>query len=346
VAKNNYLFGYAKILMIPILVFINKISQSIITSANLISIVLYLPHLILGLFKFYYMNFIVAFFFIIAVTLLGILPFPLIYGLSNLVRFFIYRVFGYRKTVIQQNLRNSFPNITKDEVNRLTGLIYKNLSDVLLEGIKSFTISKLSIKKRHVIINPEVLEPLYKTGRNLIGVTAHYGNWEWGSLSASMNTNYKVVAFYKPLANKQIDWFVRWSRSRFGTTLASIRETSLTFENYKDERTIFLMASDQNAPKKYRDKVYWVKFLNQDTAFLHGLENHARFNNCPVVYVDVQRVKRGYYNVELTLLTDNPNELPVGKITELYAQKLESVILKKPENWLWSHRRWKLKRQV
>ncbi len=290
------------------------------------------------------MNFIVAFFFIVSVTLIGILPFPLIYGLANLVRFFIYRVFGYRKLVIRQNLQNSFPNITKEEVNRLTGLIYRNLTDVLLEGIKSFTIAKSSIKKRHRIINPDILEPLYKTGRNIICVTAHYANWEWGSLSASMNTSYNVVAFYKPLSNKYIDKFVRWSRSRFGTTLASIKETTLTFEKYQNTQTIFLMASDQSTTKKMRDKAYWIRFLNQDTAFLHGLENHARNSNCHVVYVDVQRVKRGYYTVELSILAENPNDLPVGGITELYARKLEKVILKKPENWLWSHRRWKLKR--
>ena len=104
------------------------------------------------------------------------------------------------------------------------------------------------------------------------------------------------------------------------------------------------MAADQGMPKKFAERAYWVQFLNRDTPFLHGMEKHARLNNLPVVYVDVQRIKRGYYTLELSILTTKPLELSEGALTELYARKLESIILKKPENWLWSHNRWKLTR--
>jgi KDO2-lipid IV(A) lauroyltransferase len=139
---------------------------------------------------------------------------------------------------------------------------------------------------------------------------------------------------------------VLWSRTRFGTTLASIKETSLTFETYNNTLTIFLMASDQGMQKHQTERAYWVQFLNRDTPFLHGMEKYARLNNLPVIFTDIQRVKRGYYTIELSILTTNPLELEEGVLTEMYARKLESVILKKPENWLWSHRRWKFQRPI
>jgi KDO2-lipid IV(A) lauroyltransferase len=285
-----------------------------------------------------------AFLFFIAVILIGLLPFPLLYVFSGLIRFIAFRVMGYRTDVVKKNLEGSFPGISAKELKRLTQLFYKNLADILLEGIKAFTMSRRQIVKRHKITNPEVLEQFYNSGQSVIGVTGHYTNWEWGSLSASLQTKFKVVAFYKPLSNKYIDRFAQWSRSRFGTTLAPIKETSLTFEKYRDTKTIFLMAADQGMPAEFKDKAFWVQFLNRDTAFLHGMEKHARNNYLPVIYTDVQRVKRGYYTIELTVLTAKPLELDSGILTEMYARKLESVILKKPENWLWSHRRWKFTR--
>jgi Kdo2-lipid IVA lauroyltransferase/acyltransferase len=290
------------------------------------------------------MSFLGAFLFFIFVLFIGLLPFPLLYALSNVTRFLIFRIIGYRKDVVKKNLEGSFPGISDKDLNRLILLYYKNLADILLEGIKAFTMSPKQILKRHRIINPDVLEKFYNSGQSVIGVTGHYTNWEWGSLSAGLQTKFKIVAFYKPLSNKYIDRFAHWSRSRFGTTLAPIKETSLTFEKYKGTKTIFLMAADQGMPGEFKNKAFWVQFLNRDTAFLHGLEKHARNNNLPVIYTDVQRVKRGYYTIELSVLTENPLELDGGVLTEMYARKLESIILKKPENWLWSHRRWKLTR--
>jgi KDO2-lipid IV(A) lauroyltransferase len=285
-----------------------------------------------------------ALLFIIAVLFIGLLPVPLLYGFSNLFRFIVHRIIGYRKNVVKKNLESSFPGIPDKELKRLTHLFYKNLADILIEGIWSFTISRKQILKRYRIINPEVIEPFSVSGQSIIGVTGHYNNWEWGSLSASLQTDFEVIAFYKPLNNKYIDKFVRWSRSRFGTTLAAIFETSLTFEKCKGTKTLFLMAADQGMPKKISEKAYWIHFLNHNTPFLHGLEKHARLDNLPVIYIDVQRIKRGCYTVELTLLTAKPLEIKEGALTEMYARKLESVILKKPENWLWSHNRFKLTR--
>ena len=185
------------------------------------------------------MSFLGAFFFFACVVLIGLLPFPLLWGFSDFIRLIVYRVFGYRRKVVVSNLEGSFPEKSSKEIKRLTNLFYKNLADILLESIKAFTMSRRQIVKRHKIINPEVLEQFYDLGQNVIGVTGHYNNWEWGSLSASLQTKYKVVALYKELNNKIINRFVLWSRTRFGTTLASIKETSITFESRKNEKNGF-----------------------------------------------------------------------------------------------------------
>jgi KDO2-lipid IV(A) lauroyltransferase len=290
------------------------------------------------------MNLLSAIFFLAGIIFIWLLPVPVLYGFSDFIRFIVFRIFGYRLEVVKKNLKGSFPDKTEKELNKITQLFYKNLADIFIEGIWAFTMSKKQIRKRYHIINPEILEPFSNCDQSIIGVTGHYSNWEWGSLCANILTEFKIVAFYKRINNRYIDNLVKRNRSRFGTTLASINETSLTFEKYKGIKTIFLMAADQGMPKKFVDKAFWIFFLNRDTPFLHGMEKHSRQNNLPVIYLDVQRVKRGYYTVELSILTDRPLDLQVGKLTEMYARKLESVIIKKPENWLWSHRRWKLTR--
>lgn len=274
--------------------------------------------------------------------LVGLMPFPLIYKLSDFLSFFLRKVIKYRRDVIINNLESTFPELNSEEIKSLTRRVYLNLSDVTLEGIKSFTISRKQVLARHRILNPEILDPYLKAGKGIIGATAHYGNWEWGSLSPGLYINNKIIGFYKPLNNKPFDKFVRKSRSRFGTILTSIRETTRTFEANRGFPVIYIMAADQS-PSNLK-MAYWVNFLGRDTAFLHGPEKHARINNFPVIYAAIRRVKRGYYEMKLSFLVEDPSQLPVGEITRLYAEQLESLIKEDPANWLWSHKRWKLSR--
>lgn len=290
------------------------------------------------------MKLVTAVFFYILIFLMAIMPFFILYLFSDLLAFLIGRVFKYRKKVILKNLKACFPDKSEVEIRKMLPAIYRNLTDNILEGIKAFSMSKRQIVKRHKIINPQLIEDYYKQDKSIIAVTGHYNNWEWGSLSASLQTDYNVVALYKPLSNKYIDSFVRWSRQRCGTFLSSIQNTSNTFNKYKDTPTAYLMAADQSPGRKYLDKAFWIDFMGKDTAFLHGPEKYAKTNDYPVVYIDVQRIKRGFYEIELISLADHPKETKDGEITALFAKKLESVILKDPSNWLWSHNRWKLKR--
>jgi len=286
-----------------------------------------------------------ALLFYIAVLFVGLMPVPVLYLFSDLLRFTAFRIIGYRRDVVRKNLENSFPGIPDDKLKVIIRLFYKNLSDILVEGIWAFTISRRQIKRRFKIINPEIIESYSAAGQSIIGVTAHYANWEWGSLQASLATDFNVVAFYKQINNRHIDAFVRRSRSRFGTTLAPIKETTLTFEKFRNITTLYLMAADQGMPKKFSERAYWIKFLNHEIPFLHGMEKHARQNNLPVIYIDIRRIRRGFYTVELSVLAPNPVKLEDGVLTAMFAEKLESIIVKKPEDWLWSHNRFRLSRR-
>jgi KDO2-lipid IV(A) lauroyltransferase len=278
--------------------------------------------------------------FLFFVFLIGLLPFPILYMFSDFGQFFLRSIMGYRRTVIISNLRSCFLTLTDKELDTILRNVYKNLADVLAEGIKGFSMLPRTVKKRHVITNPEIIEPWLAQGKSVIAIPAHYNNFEWGSMSPGLFTKHPIIAFYKPLSNKYINRFLKWSRAKFGTTLASIYETRQVFENNAKTPSVYIMAADQSPARP--EKSYWITFLGRETAFLHGPEKYARLYNYPVVYVDVQRVKRGYYTVEAILLADEPSSLPDGEVTRRYAGKLEETILKSPGNWLWSHKRWKL----
>lgn len=288
------------------------------------------------------MNLIITFFFLFFVFLFGLIPFPLLYLFSDFIRFILQRVVGYRKEVITKNLKASFPDASEEEFKKMVSDVYRNLADVTVEGIKAFSMTPSQVRKRHRIVNPELIDTFLDQGKSVIAVPAHFNNWEWGSLSPGLFTKYPIIALYKPLSNKYIDRFVKWSRSKFGTTLASIYKTGLLFERNANKPSIYIMAADQSPTNA--KKSIWVQFMNRDTAFLHGPEKYAQLYNMPVLYGDVQRVKRGYYTLEISVLAENPLELPEGEITKRYANKLEELIRKNPGSWLWSHRRWKLTR--
>lgn len=287
------------------------------------------------------MNVITTFFFLILLLLISILPFIAIYGFSDFMRFIMRYLVKYRVKVMQNNLQIAFPDKDIGEIEKLEKAAYKHLIDYIVEGIKAFTMSKRNIVKRHKLLNPELVQPFFKDEKSIIVVTAHYNNWEWGSMSASLQTPYKAVAFYKPLSNKYIDTILRRSRQRCGTKLVSIYETSKTFDKYKNEPRIYLMAADQSPSGNQLKNAFWIDFLGIKTPFLHGVEKHAKNNNYPVVYVDIQQKKRGFYELKLSVLSENPIDLNNGELTKLYANKLENIIQKKPESWLWSHKRWK-----
>ncbi|MBN2638093.1 MAG: lysophospholipid acyltransferase family protein [Bacteroidales bacterium] len=289
------------------------------------------------------MNLITAGIFIVFMVLVGLIPFKLLYIFSDFMRFLFYRVIRYRKTVIESNLRNSFPEWTEEQYKRVIRGAYKNLTDIFIEGIKAFTMSEKQALKRYKIINPEIANQFYKQNKSLILVLGHYGNWEWGALSVPSQLVYDdLVMLYKPLSNPYIDRYIRKTRARTGGSLVSIYKTAEIFRKQNGKPTLFFLVADQS-PGSSR-KAIWTDFLGQDTAFLQGPEKYATALDMPVIYIDIQRVKRGYYELELSILCEKPAKFEKGELTKMYAKKLESVIKKHPDDWLWSHKRWKMKR--
>jgi len=280
--------------------------------------------------------------FLISIVIVAIIPWGLIYGYSNLMAKLLHNVLKYRVRVTRSNLRLAFPEKSDAELAVIEKQSYQNLADISVEALKGFTMRNSAIRERHKILNPELLDYYYNQKQSIIGVAGHLNNWEWGALSAGIQLKHHPVAIYKPLSNKLIDWFIKWNRSIRGTELVPTNQTFDTFQKYKHKPCIYILVADQSPSNL--SKAYWINFFNQDTACIHGPEKYAKMYNYPVIYIDIKRVKRGYYTVELSVLCDKPNELKDGELTAAYMHRLEQSIRENPESWLWTHRRWKRKR--
>ena len=280
-------------------------------------------------------------FYYILILPLSLLPYPLLYLLSDIIFLIMYRVIGYRKEVVFTNLKNSFPNKSKQELKKIMSDFYRHLCDIIMESVKGFTISEKQLRKRLIIKNPEFSNYFADKGQSIIFVGGHYNNWEICAQAFAMYSNHKCIGIYKPLSNAFINDKIYTSRSKYGMHLISMKQTKKSFED-GDEPKAIVFGSDQNPANPKR--AHWVQFLNQDTGVLFGVERYAKEYDWPVVFVSISKVKRGYYEVEYSLVTDNPNEEPHGKITEDFTKRLEQDIINQPQYWLWSHKRWKHKR--
>jgi len=274
--------------------------------------------------------------------LISILPFRLLYIKSDLLVLIMYYVVGYRKKVVFQNLRNSFPEKSTVEIRKIAKMFYKNLADLFVEQIKLQSIKKDQCSKRMVFKNIEKLDELHKQNKSVIGLIGHMGNWEWVGIFSRMVMPYPTFALYKPLSNKFFNDSLLKVRTRFGLQMIPSQQAMRHYVSKKDELTFTFMVADQTPIKS--EIHYWTKFLNQDTAVFTGAEKIATSLGHAVVFVDLKRVKRGYYEVNISDLCDDPKNTTEHEITEKYMRLLEMSIIEQPEKWLWSHRRWKHKK--
>jgi KDO2-lipid IV(A) lauroyltransferase len=276
------------------------------------------------------------------IFLFRIIPFPVLYVLSDLVYLLVYYLVGYRKKVVLKNLRDSFPERSEKEIRKIARGFYHHLADILIESLKAFTMKEEEVVKRYQYENTEFLKELYDRGQSVICLGGHYNNWEWGGIASGKQLAHRPVGFYKPLSNERIDAFVRKTRVQGRSVLVSILNTAAVFQADYGEPVIFYMVADQS-PSSPR-LAHWMRFLNQDTAVLHGPEKYARLHNLPVVYAGAEKIKRGHYRVKFSMLVEDPSKTAKGEISEIFMKTLEHEILKAPQYYLWSHRRWKLKR--
>lgn len=270
------------------------------------------------------------------------IPFPVMYVMSDIVAFLLRKALKYRLAVVESNLSLVYPELTDDEKHILIKKIYKNLADITLEGIKGFSMSAKQITKRHKFINPAPLDFAYKKNKSVMLVTGHYGNWEWGAFSPNFFVQQQVIGFYKPLTNPLIDRYVVQKRAKSGTILADINITSKYYKEYSDKNALFLMAADQSPTKP--DLAIWTEFLGVNTPCVHGIEKYLERHDLAVIYCNITRVKRGFYELDCQWITSpDEHDKAYGETTKIFMKTLEKIILKKPENWLWTHKRWKYK---
>jgi len=278
-------------------------------------------------------------FYFIFVAPLSHLPLCILYRISDLLYILLITLIPYRKKVIEENILRSFPELDKSERTKLKRDFYRHFADILIEGIKNLSISKVELEKRMILQNPEIMKDLFEKNKNVILVSGHFNNWEWLITAQSFLIPHKAFGIGMPLTNQFWDKKLMERRSRFGMSVIHAKNYKSELMNYTEKPFAVLALSDQ-APGD-STKSYWTDFLNQKTPVLFGAEFMANEFDLAVVYFTIHKVKRGYYSLELKLLSDKPKTLDYGYLTSAHTTLLEKDILLNPSHWLWSHKRWK-----
>jgi KDO2-lipid IV(A) lauroyltransferase len=275
---------------------------------------------------------------------LSLLPFPILYLFSDILAFLMYYVVGYRKKVVMENLRKSFPEKSEKERIAIAKKFYRHFCDLTLESLKMFTISDKDARDRMIYYDVDVMNKYFDEGRSVIVAMAHYNNWEMVAVTVDQAVKHHAYAIYKPLTNKYFDGKMLSSRQKYGLTMIHYSKVKRVFEGMKNELTATHFLIDQ-APSVHSTP-HWMTFLNQETGVLIGTERYAKSYDYPIVFLDVQKPKRGYYTARFIDVTGSPRSFPDGGLTEIVTKMLEGYIKEKPEFWLWSHRRWKRTRET
>jgi Kdo2-lipid IVA lauroyltransferase/acyltransferase len=272
------------------------------------------------------------------------LPFWALYILSDILYGVLYYVIKYRRKVVQENLKNSFPEKSQEELDAIEKAYFKYLADLIVEIIKSITISEKELMRRVIVTNPELIQSYFAQGKSIIAVSGHYCNWEFAALNFGCNNDKKFLIIYKPLSNQIFNDLFVMIRSRFGGIPVPMNQTMRKMVQLKNEQTVSVLVGDQTPLKG--DTNYFTTFLNQPTAVFLGIEKLAVQMDDVVVFYDMKRVARGYYSYTLVPLIDDAKKTAPYEITEAHVRHLEGMIIKEPQYWLWSHRRWKFKPEL
>ncbi len=275
--------------------------------------------------------------------LIQLFPLRFHYFVSDLFFIFVYYIARYRRKVVYENLNNSFPEKSRNEISRIAQKFYRNFCDSLIEILYFDRISEKEIKQRLTVLNKELIESYIAGGRNVILAMGHYNNWEW-NCSWPLHSQLKGYVIYKKLTNKSFDLFYYNMRSRFGLTPLERAECyrQLISDSNNGVLSISVFLMDQT-PRKHEIQ-YWTSFLNQDTPVLTGTEKVARKVDAVVLFCHIRKIRRGYNRLEFYPIVEHARDTAPFEITEKATRMIEKEITECPELWLWSHKRWKHKR--
>ncbi|KRD61406.1 lipid A biosynthesis acyltransferase [Flavobacterium sp. Root935] len=272
--------------------------------------------------------------------LISILPFRLFYLFSDFVYFLVYRVIGYRKKVVRENLALTLPHLSEAERKDIEKKFYKHMCDMFLEMIKTMSISPEEMEKRFHVTNIDLVLDYAKKGKSVILVASHYASYEW-LLTINPKLGFQGIAVYKKLANPYFDKLVRKIRSKYNTEMIETRKAIPTMAQNQRNGVLSMygLASDQS-PKL--DRIFHsMKFMGVEVPVHTGAEMLAKKYDLAVIMVKVKKVRRGYYEATFLSLADNPKDFEDFEITEMYLKEVEKQILETPEFYLWTHKRWK-----
>lgn len=274
-------------------------------------------------------------------SLIAMLPFGVLYFISDILYGLVYKVVGYRKKVVRKNLRNSFPEKSKSELMHIEKEFYRHFCDYFVETIKTLRITDKEIRERMVFENIDVIDELTKDGNSCLLSMGHYGNWEWiPSIILHIPERIKLGMVYKRLSSKDFeDLFLR-IRARFGPKAIEMKSIYRTIVTNRNEGLTMLLGflNDQR-PRKHANE-YWLKFLNQDTLAQTGMERIASQMGFAVAYLDIVKVKRGYFKCSVSAITPDASKEDEHFVTDTYTRKLEQTIKNNPAYYLWTHNKW------
>lgn len=287
------------------------------------------------------MQAIIFYLFFPLIFLISILPFRVLYLLSDLLFPVIYHLVGYRKKIVFSNLKHAFPEKSEEEILKIARKFYRHFTDVIFEIIKMRTISPGALRKRINYSNPELLRKYHDENKGVMGMSAHFNNWEWTSACSEWGPHHPVV-IYKPLRNKQFDRFMKITRTRHGVEMIPMRETlrKIISDQKAGRLVLYGLISDQTPV--WEETQHWTTFLNQDTAVFTGAAKLALRTGLPAVYFSMRKIRRGRYIIDLETISEDHAGKNENDITDAFFRSMEKKIRENPEYWLWTHRRWKL----
>lgn len=274
--------------------------------------------------------------------LLGRLPFSVLYFISNILYVLVYKIVGYRKKVVRENLELSFPEKDEKSIKAIEKKFYKHLFDIMVETLKCESITEEDLALRMKPESLDIINDLKSKNQSAMIITGHYNNWEWSGRKFIIDSEGMAIIAYKKVTNPNVDELILESRKRFGGHVVSMMQFIRYVIKRRKETLFPVLIADQTP---HKDKIEYVtNFLNQDTAVYLGGENLAKSLKLPVYFMSVHKIKRGYYSYRLELITEDYNA-PKFEITNKHLSLLENQIKENPAYWLWSHRRWKYTRK-
>ena len=272
--------------------------------------------------------------------LISILPFKLLYFISDSLYVIIYYIIGYRKKVVTENLNLVFPKKTEKEIALIRKKFYHHLCDMILEAIKSITISEAEMKKRYVFTNVEEIHKLEKENKSVVLLMGHYASWEWVFI-LQKSVNHKGYAVYKQLSNIYFDALIKRIRAKYNSYLITTKETFPILIKAKRNNELTLNGFVFDQSPKIQKAMYWQPFMGINVPVHVGAEILAKRLDMATVFLKVKKVKRGYYDATFTDIIKTPKDFDDFEITDMALKRVEEQIHEAPEYYLWTHKRWK-----